>query len=134
VKPVHDFRDPSVPLTQQQAEIRRLVYKEISANPGTFDMESWEIPLEWLNDFDREAMGLQHLDECGTARCVSGWAQFFGGVTYIGCAGKFENENRGITLMGLTEAEYYSLFSGELFYDTNANAVERMRVIAEAAK
>lgn len=40
------------------------VYDQITSQPETFDMESWESDDEYE-------------DSCGTTRCVAGWALYF---------------------------------------------------------
>jgi hypothetical protein len=133
------FRDPETPLTPEQAETRKLTYKQISTEPQTFSMDHWSLQLDWLPGELLKGLGIAE-GTCGTARCVSGWAQFFGGQDVVAFSTEHENIRAGIELLGLTYNEYYGINghygagARALFFDTNENAVERMRVIAEAAK
>ena len=113
------FRNPDVPLTAEQAELRRLVLKQIETHPDTFWMGEWE-----------------YSDSiCGTTRCIDGWAQYLthGKIEVIRDSN--EVEVTGVRLLGLTEEEYYggrprgSVVSG-LFYLSDKRALQEMRRLA----
>jgi hypothetical protein len=121
------FRDPAVPLSPAQLELRVLVYEQALRDPGSFDMRDWERTpwsLRWSES------------RCKTTRCVAGWAQFIrrGKVYEDG------NEELGIPpvdadatgLLGLTEDEYGGDAYGAdgLFYLDDEDALERLRELA----
>jgi hypothetical protein len=120
------FRDPSVPLTLEQLTLRKQVYKQISTDPETFFMNTWERL--------RSTGGA-----CKTTRCVAGWAQFFvrGAVYEEGSEplGIPPVDTDAIILLGLTEDEYDSIgcgyFDEGLFYLDEDAALERMRQLAQ---
>ena len=117
------FRDPAVPLSPGQAEMRKRVLKEIEKDPGGFDMSSWE--SGW-----RTGCG-----QCGTTRCIAGWAQYLErGAVYENGLGRDVPSvwSDAIGLLGLTFAEYTGEVAGDddLFYMDDDQALERLRELA----
>jgi hypothetical protein len=117
------WRDPGTAVTAEQLELRRMVLKQAEANPGTFDMGYWELD-----------------QECGTTRCVAGWAQFLvrgevfpNGDTEQGIP---VTGMDAITLLGLSYDDFYrgsGLTSG-LFYARESGALEQLRKLAAVAE
>ena len=113
------FRYPEVPLTLEQLELRRLVLKQVTAHPDTFDMRDWEENLSAGNG------------ECRTTRCIAGWAQYFarGEVTFYS-DGERDVEVDAITLLGLTRDEFRVSGAKNLFYASNQAALTRLHELA----
>jgi len=110
------FRDPATPLSLEQRELRKQVYKQIDADPDTFDMSSWESSVDVTGA------------RCGTTRCVAGWAQFFArGEVFPHDAVSVKQD--AITLLGLTHDEYYC-GGFVLFYTSNERALAWMKQLA----
>jgi hypothetical protein len=108
------FRNPDVPLTPGQAELRKLVLKQVITDPVSF----------WMGDWERVH------SPCRTTRCISGWAQYlaYGKVDFTR-----DQEVAGVQLLGLTEEEYYrdrDHEEGGLFYLYERDAVREMRRLA----
>lgn len=119
------YRDPSTPLTIEQSEIRKMVYKQISGQPETFNMSTWfYVPQPFVVEMARV-----HGEACHTTRCVAGWAQFYahGKSTLINV------DQDAITAMGLTWDEYSYGCEFGLFYSPDRIALAAMKRLAEVA-
>jgi hypothetical protein len=116
------FRPEGVPLTEEQKLMRKRVLAQIENEPGSFDMDSWE---EGLYDEDGK--------QCGTTRCIAGWAVYFaekdGRRTLV-----WDTLQDGISLLGLTRDEFSDEHDVPLFYDTNYRALERLRELASGGE
>jgi hypothetical protein len=113
------YRDPAVPLTEDQLLLRKKVLHQVETEPETFYMGDWE----------REG-------SCGTTRCIAGWAQFLarGQVCYFGNEqGLPDVEEDAIELLGLTENEYAGdpAAGSGLFYTSNDEALQQLRELAK---
>lgn len=98
------FRDPFTPLTEAQRDLRARVLAQVTAQPHTFDMADWE-------------------GECGTTRCVGGWADYFM-YGYVNIDGV---EVRAVRNLGLTDLEYFGPDENSpLFTDTELGALARL--------
>jgi hypothetical protein len=122
------FRDPAVPLSPEQLEMRKLVLKQALSSPETFWMGTWEATS--MSGRFRPEDGY-----CGTTRCVAGWAQFFarGAVYKDGDAGLGIHRTGvdAVRLLGLTEREFYpNPDDAGLFYICEEEAVRRLRELA----
>lgn len=126
------FRDPSVPLTPEQAAYRRLVLKQVDTDPASFNMLWWERSPETYR-------GIGYTEEqaaaCGTSRCLAGWAQYFANGEIGGSHWSDQDHAQaGIAILGLTEAEYYTptdKSTGLFFTMDGASAARRFREIVE---
>jgi len=121
------FRDPSVPVTAKQLALRKRVYQQARQHPDSLDMDCWEGALKVCGD------------TCHTTRCIGGWAQFFVRGHVYQAADPLRNipvvEVDAVILMGLSEEEFGAADLNDddgLFYLDDEEAVERMRVLADA--
>lgn len=121
----YGFRDPLVPLTPQQRELRAKVLVQIEDEPSSFDMDSWEFVAP-----DDEIVS----PSCRTTRCIGGWTDFFA-TGYVRC---HDIGYRSIRNLGLTEREYWGTWQrppgfapgrNSLFIADNDEALARMRVL-----
>ncbi len=119
------FRDPGTPLTPEQAELRRLVLKQVEADPAAFSMRDWE------------SVQFRDFSGCGTTRCLEGWAEFFAYGEVDGIQSNSIHSATGVSLLGLTKDEYFGdgVPSGDrrLFFVGDAEALRRMREITPAS-
>lgn len=120
------WRDET-PLTFEQVEYRKMVYKQISADDESFDMGSWEWSPETLGHALRL---LPEFNNCRTTRCVAGWAQFYA----KGAVREPTVEQDAIDAMGLSWLDYRGTDPAKVgLFRTNADdALARMKVLAEA--
>lgn len=110
----------------ENKELGRLVLKHVETFPETFDMKTWAVEAP-----------------CGTVACLAGWTLLLhGGYTFKhtprGMPGFFNSEGRQVhagsearILLGLDNDEYHTEDDGPLFYDSNQNAVARLRVLVQ---
>ncbi len=125
------FRNPAVPLTEEQLLNRKRVLYQVTTEPQTFSMSTWDVRIEPPEELQR--LGFT----CSTVRCIAGWALYFGGADIIAIDaaacddGGTDIEAAGIALLGLTSDEYYGAPGGRkpLFYDTEEDAVDRLRAL-----
>lgn len=126
--PENMFRDPNVPLTEEQKLNRKQIYHQITTVPESFSMDLWD--TEYF---------AEPYDNCGTTKCIAGWALAYADIKISDLEIKNDvvstdlNITReAINAMGLTREEYYSYNSDGLFhlYD-DEGAVERMRQLSE---
>lgn len=116
------FRDPSVPLTEDQLLMRKRVLHQIEAEPETFAMITYQ---------GRNA-------RCGTTRCIAGWAVYLTrGYWYKeGLRESLEEKKQlAVDVLGLTQAEYGADVRDsegpyELFYVDNGEGLARLRALA----
>lgn len=119
-----EFRDRNTPLTLEQSEMRKMVHKQITYDPGSLDMSAWEfIPQAWVSELARMTDVA-----CGTTRCVAGWAQYLA----RGYVDRGTVMQDAVRALGLTWAEYRGGDPATvgLFHTYNADAVKRMAWLA----
>lgn len=116
-----EFRPADVPLTAEQAELRRLVHKQVRTHPDTFDMEDWEFTLYPLVRFP--------WDTCRTTRCIAGWAQYLA----RGRVSSGTVVEDAVRLLGITKAEWEGREGDEeLFWDDNGPRIlERLDALVD---
>ncbi len=115
------FRNPAVPLTEDQIHLRKLTFKTIVAFPDDFCMNDWERKFEGGG-------------QCRTTRCIAGWAQYLarGAVYEHGdiTQGIPPVDEDAIELLGITVDEYGSDDVNDVNDEDDDKAVERMRLLA----
>jgi len=121
----YDFRDPAVPLTDEQRFFRREALAEITAHPEAFSM------IDWVSH-----------TECGTTMCLAGTVQWIrrGKVYPDGIPDSATSgwrippaDEEAVALLGLTEAEYHDCdFRDGLWFTHEADALARLRKLAQA--
>lgn len=121
------FREPGTPLSEDAKLLRKRVLAQIEDEPSSFDMRTWESTLDLL--------GMD--GSCHTTRCLAGWATFFADGKVPRSADVITP--RAIELLELTMEEYGGkvvngnpFFATPLFVTWDEDALERMRVLAEA--
>lgn len=64
--------------TTPNTELFRKIYDQIKENPGTLDMTSWEVVyVDPGEEFYNPVKQDWEPRNCGTTRCVAGWAAHF---------------------------------------------------------
>lgn len=63
--------------TEPNTELFKKIYDQISAVPGSFDMNNWEAEVSFGETFWNPVTDTREPRACGTARCVAGWAGYF---------------------------------------------------------
>ena len=128
------FRPAATPLTPEQLELRKLVYKQASNHPGTFAMGWWEV--HYTADGKTTWPNTPREEVCNTTRCIAGWAQFLA----RGKVSEHNVEYDAIRLLGISRAEW-RMTGGTceehagadvtgLFYATDTEALEALRKLA----
>lgn len=119
------FRNPDEPLTEDQRLVRKQIFEQVVNLPESFSMSFWDAKL------------YHPQEDCGTTRCVAGWAIHFSGIDILEICtlqdltihGSDKIVEHAIKVMGLTREEYTD-GEARLFYTTAADAIERLGNLA----
>ena len=120
------FRKPGVAVTPEQMLVRKQTYEQVTEQPKTFAMTSWE--NEQAGAIDAGGSG----PSCRTTRCLAGWAQYLVRGVVIQHIGFEDDVNYdAIRVMGLSEEEYYRYGRGGLFFTGDQEAVRWLAELAQ---
>ena len=115
----------------ENLELAKLVYKQVTEFPETFDMSAW---------------GYQN--KCGTSACIAGHAMLLSGYGLLGenvfvrpdGSPVHNNTQEALSLLGMDDDEYYrdsarpGTIGFPLFGTSNANAIRRLGELIAAAE